>query len=87
MYQHKLIDLGEDFELIQRPVSEHRGRQEAPKPTPILDSINLGRSEDALTEVREEDNPHGLNIFFDAVHSAPRGIKDCELCFCMQRNG
>ena len=87
MYQHKLVDLGEDFELIDRPLSEHRSRQEAPKPTPLLDSVNLGRETDALTEVREEAYPRSMNIFFDAVHNAPRGIKDCELCFCMQRNG
>ena len=28
-----------------------------------------------------------MTLFFDAAHAAPRDIKDCELCFCMQRNG
>ena len=28
-----------------------------------------------------------MNIFFDQAFSAPRDIKDCELCFCFQRNG
>ena len=87
MYQHKLEDLGEDFERIDRPLSEHKGHQEVPKPTPILDSISLGREGEYLTEVREEEYPHSMNLFFDAVYNAPRDIKDCELCFCMQRNG
>ena len=87
MYQHKLVDLGEDFEMIERPVSERRDFREAPKPTPILDSVKLAREGDTLPVVKEEAYAHSMNIFFDSVHNAPRDIKDCELCFCMQRNG
>ena len=80
--------MGEDFELIDRPVSEHRRYKEPPKPTPLLDSVDLGyEQQNHLSEVKEEENPNALNIFFDSVFSAPRDIKDCELCFCMQRNG
>lgn len=30
----------------------------------------------------------GIDIYFDAIYSSPNEfIKDCELCFCLQRDG
>ena len=61
------------------------------QPTTLLDLVKLNVEEDkqAVGEsmISASQDPNGIEIHFDTIFNSPLDIKDCELCFCLQRAG